>query len=652
MHHYIPVVPLNSDSQARGVRRKTGARKRHMQSLAITFETLQTALQENIKSGHGPSASSEANLRSGLKAFLDEQGLRLSDVVGSTLRASYYRNLSAHAETLKAANRTSEYIRNRKTCLARWRKLVLEVDRASAANDVRKTPLQIAMEELLENGPSLASIAERTSVPLSHIRRWKAGGLPKPRSAHWLRQLERHFGLTSGTLSDLVPGLNGGEKQLDAVPQKKSAYRERLRKALAEEPYALNTPLGQLREEWAGLLHHKTAVRPPLGLQRQAKGRWKGTLDPVVKNADACWFAYTDGRFHATAKMNWSYVSYFLGWLQMPQDRGGLALSPAEAQTLANLANEHLIERYNTWRMNRSGGVMHGGCVAILKTVQMLCHPRTGYLTQSYALFSSTAGVTDEAAWRSRCDSAFKCAVDIRRELRNEMEKSRDPYESMSHIFSMANPMEAVADAIIRMDADRPITGGESEAVWARDRLMVKLFASNPLRAKNMKLLTYFPDNSGQLRKVDGGWRITLHRGQFKNLAGAAGERSYDMTVRPEVWPDIERYIKLYRPQLAAPNSPYLFVQPTGGMGPWHGMNRRFETLTKRYFQGCPGTGPHIMRHLVATSILKQQPNAWAVAAWALHDKEETVRAAYAHLGSDDASRWLEPLMAKAFARM
>jgi len=58
------------------------------------------------------------------------------------------------------------------------------------------------------------------------------------------------------------------------------------------------------------------------------------------------------------------------------------------------------------------------------------------------------------------------------------------------------------------------------------------------------------------------------------------------------------------------------------------------------------------MRHIVATSILKQQPNNWAGAAWALHDQEETIRRHYAHLRSDDAHRWFEAAMAGPFGRM
>jgi len=58
------------------------------------------------------------------------------------------------------------------------------------------------------------------------------------------------------------------------------------------------------------------------------------------------------------------------------------------------------------------------------------------------------------------------------------------------------------------------------------------------------------------------------------------------------------------------------------------------------------------MRHIVATSILKASPNDWASAAWALHDREETVKQHYAHLAQHDAARWLSKAMDGPFSRM
>jgi site-specific recombinase XerC len=649
--HYIPSVSNNAPSPTCSIERKSGARKRQMESLSLTFEQLQKTVNQQIALGNGPAPSSEPNLRSALAAFLEERGIQQCEVIGSTLRASYYRNVASHIESLVGLQRNSAYIRNRKAHLGRWRKFLLEIDRTSA-NEIRQTPLQIALGELFCGGPPMVQIAAACLIPLSHLKRWRAGHLPKPRSIRWLRVLERHYGLTAGVLMDLVPHTKGGVIHRATFVSAKSKYRERLTKAQAEMPYAVREPCESLREEWSGLLLHKTAVRPPRGLLRQLKGRWSGTVEPVVNNARQNWAAFTNGRYHTTAQITWTHVTYYLGWLQLSADRDGPGITAEKAQTLGALTDEINIERYNSWRINRSGGIMHGGCVAFLKTVQMLCNPTTGYLTQSWQTFAPRCGIYDEASWRERCAAAFRCAADIRRELQPEVKVSRNPFDSMSSAFNLANPLEAVADAIGRMDANRPLTGGISEALWARDRLLLKLLASNPLRAKNIRLLTCLPDNSGQLRKEDGVWRIKLSASDFKNFRGAAKDRSYDMPVRKEVWSDIERYLKHYRPQLATSENQYFLVCSSRTGKPWYSLNRHFASITRRYFIGCPGAGPHIMRHIVATAILKQQPNAWAVAAWALHDKEDTVRLAYTHLESNDAARWLDPMLSAAFSRM
>ncbi|QJW85192.1 hypothetical protein HK414_22480 [Ramlibacter terrae] len=151
-----------------------------------------------------------------------------------------------------------------------------------------------------------------------------------------------------------------------------------------------------------------------------------------------------------------------------------------------------------------------------------------------------------------------------------------------------------------------------------------------------------------QLRKENGEWRIAIDRKDFKNQAGAAKDRAYDMPVRKEVWKDLEIYLKSYRPLLADPNNPYLFVSGDSSGGPMYSLNRQFAAITRRYFRDCPGVGPHVMRHPVATAILKAHPNAWGAAAYVLHDREETVRKAYAHLRGEDTARWLDAMMTES----
>jgi integrase len=167
-------------------------------------------------------------------------------------------------------------------------------------------------------------------------------------------------------------------------------------------------------------------------------------------------------------------------------------------------------------------------------------------------------------------------------------------------------------------------------------------------------MLTFSQDmeQPGHLRYVDGGWRIFIPKLEFKNFRGAAKERDYDMPVRPEVWGDIERYLKVYRPVLAASSNPYVFASSVKSDKPMHSLRRRFGILTMKYLAGCRGVGPHAMRHLVATAILKQRPNDWNTAARALHDREATVRKHYAHLSSDDAATQMKVALDGPFSRM
>lgn len=170
-----------------------------------------------------------------------------------------------------------------------------------------------------------------------------------------------------------------------------------------------------------------------------------------------------------------------------------------------------------------------------------------------------------------------------------------------------------------------------------------------------MKLIRYRPDNTGNLyQKADGSWNLRIPARAFKNFRGAAKRREYDMPVDRNAWPDIETYLKLYRPMLADSSSQYFFVgsRRRASTGVWSSLSRHVESLTRRYLWKCPGTGAHGFRHIVATSILKKSPNDWQTAALVLHDLPATVEAYYAHLRSSDGATRMYEMMAGTFSRM
>jgi hypothetical protein len=492
------------------------------------------------------------------------------------------------------------------------------------------------------------------------LKRWLAGSLPRADALRHVTVLERHFAQPSGTLLDLLPNgrvpLCVGTEAASLPSLPVIQYRERLSKN-TKDPYALKEVTSELKSEWMHLVHHKTSMGGGL-LKRQKKGVWSTTDLPVKRDNEIHWYAKVsvlggESLFCQTAEINWGHAAQFFGWRVRPTRTGGAGQDPEERESLVCLTDVDLLERYLQWRVARSGGALHGGIQKFLKFIAGLCHPSTGFLTQSRDRFSWHPDATSEGAWVARCQQASDFARNALQQVEDRGKKSRDPEAPVAHIMALPNPLHAVTDAIGRMNATRRSTGGVQEAKWARDRLMLKLLASNPLRAKNLKLLTIAPDAKGapaQLRKVHGEWRIAIPREAFKNFAGAAKHRDYDMPVRKELWADLDAYVNNHRKLLASSSNPYLFTSGRHCNTPYYHLNRHFAAITKQYFTRCAGVGPQIMRHLVATTILKQHPNAWAAAAYVLHDQEETVRKNYAHLCSDDAARWVDALMTEALS--
>lgn len=665
--HYIEVVPLNGLAKVpnRPVRR---ARKRALDSSKLTFYNLQDLLHQRINRGDGPSASSLPNLHSALSSFLTEQQLTAEMPIGSIFRACYYKYVKAHTASLQKEKRSKDYITNRRSLLAHWRKCVIDYDRYCAIDLKKAHPFQQALQDIVATFPSQRSLARDSGIPLATLKRWLHGAIPHAGSIHHVAKLERLLGLEPGQLRDLLPERFLQADSLGEHAETKIPYRVRLATA-SKVTYAVKEPTDRLRREWTEFLQYKVSELDVVessndddeeygdekpGLRRSTNGRWSSTSAAVAVPKASNWFAFYRGKYVATANIKWSQVSQFTGWLMLSESDGGKGMSAYEAQTLSNLARRNLVRAHVEWKIERAGGRVHSGILGFLQFISSLCNPRTGYLTQSQSRVADAESTGTERQWRNRCEATFDSVCKLRAELSQHSETSRDPFEPIQHVLSLQNPLEAIADMTMRINIAKPSTGGKREAIWARDKLLVKLLASNPLRDKNMRMLSYRPDNKGHLRQdARGGWFIFVPRRELKNFRGAARDRDYSMQVRPEVWSDIDEYLRHYRPMLLKTTTDRFFIsEHSGGPFATQGLARRFEMLTRKYLQGCPGVGPHAMRHIVATSILKASPNDWNAAAWALHDREETVRAHYAHLAQHDAAQWLEKSFGGPFARM
>lgn len=630
-------VPGTLNYSPEGAKRRMGGsckRKRSMQP--ITYELLKAAMLQHLESADSRRTRQVfSNLNSALGNFLSDLGIPSDAVVGIELRKSFHKLRSRHLEAMQEAGREAQSIRDRKSLLGKWRDLLLTLDRIQAADSNAQPPFTQALLEAIPNGVSVKLLARQAGIPYATLKRWRLGVLPTARSLATVARLERYLALPPGQLTDLLGcGARAADKDTNNVMSVKTrAYRERL-SALVAEHYRLHDVCEALRDQWREFVDYKTNMLT-FGLKRG--GRWKpSSLHPGPSAVQRKWYAFSSaGEYVPTAQINWTQTSGFLGWLV----KYGGGVPGAEA--LAWLVDINVLNRYMDWWLKRTNGKVHTGHIGFVNFVLTLVHPKTGYLTQRSDLRFSLPSIVSEERWAEMCRTAFTELKGHQSTLKQDATKSRDPRDAIEQILRLEDPLLALKDMRHRMRADRPTPGTMVEAIWGRDLALVGLMMSTALRAKNLKHLTSLPDKKLHLRQRENGhWELFIPREEFKNADGAARNRDYLIELDPGIYRDLEAYIKYYRPVLLHGNTSatdLLFVTTEQGLKnlPWNSLNRRIEVLTRKYLMGCPGVGPHAIRHIVATAIIKRT-GEFNTAALVLHDKEETVRKHYAHVLAED----------------
>jgi hypothetical protein len=615
----------------------------------ITYRHLKAIMLERAGEPRMPSTASIANTMAALNGFQRERNLTDDKVIGGTLRGGFYGTRDAHLARLRGDGRSKDFVKDRKSRLGHWHRLIRALDHEGASIDGTRTPLQLALAALFADGRQIKPTARKVGMSYATLTQWIKGALPRFGTEHHLKRLEAVCELAPGALTDLLPYAIGKDPNA-AAPGPVIAYRERLVAQIADEYRLLKKNASLIvREEWQGLISHKSSIAlpgarsnvSPLRPQHRSSLREAIAADtnasekqwrvvPMLPPLPAeRWIDAIDGRLCRTAAIGWSFVAGFFGWALLSIERGGAALAP-EALTLGLLCDTDLILSHLEWREARSGGI-NGSITTFLKFTKMLCNPVTGYLL-AHPEIGERVGVTDPKAWRDRCIAAHVWMVQSSRKIERIVTVGRDPKDPLLASLDMEMPLDNFVTAVRRCESCRPSTGGEWEAVWARDLLLLALTMSNPLRVRNLRELTYRPDNTGQLRKNRAGeWRIFITRPNFKNVKGAAKDKDYDQAVDPSVWPYIERYLADYRAVLGGSRPELVFVSSVNPNVEWEGLDRRYFILTKRYVPGCPGVGPHSIRHIVATSIIIKTGD-FLLAADTLHDKPATVQKHYALL--------------------
>lgn len=661
-----------------------------MAAKKMTFERLIEVMGEMVEAGVPgiPSESIQANCRTALTKFIADHGYALKDQIGNLLRKGFKNACDEHRARLIKEGRSDRYIANRFTYLRHWHCLVRRLDHEYATEDGSVTPLQAALRDLFEatasaeraadsepmrkldgtpaRGFKIKVVARTAGVPLATLKRWLAGGEPRPDTLHHLTQIERACELEPGSLLDLLPRY-AKDRALKGSATEVSAYRARL-SVQCQDPYRVGAGDSDvdvpqcLRNEWANLIEYKREKTSGIMLAQPAdspvtallsepgsnflmnllavpeeslENPWRERpAEEFLKRKRESWAFIVGERYYPTAQIAWSYLGSFFGWAHLPRERGGLQL-PVESLTLGLLMDHGTPEapgrliRYLSWRVSRSAGI-NSGTMSFLKNVMMLCHPRTGFLLR-HPEIGAKVGLAEPDEWREHCVRVHRDLAVTRRKLETKVTISRSSMEPIRHQLEHEHPLRPYHDMLYRLHKRRPLSGGIREAEWARDCALVALAMSNPLRAINLRNLTYRPDNTGELRKVGGAWRIFIDKKKFKNIRGAAADRDYDQEVDKFACEHIERYLTTYRKTFGT-NTDLVFVSSELPNETWEKLSARFSALCRLYLDRSPGAGIHSIRHIVATHTILVTNGDFAKAAMYLHDKPATVEKHYAHL--------------------
>lgn len=661
--YLIPsAIPASQPMKSQRVR----ARK-HTLNTPLTYKAMLEEQNRHVQQ-QLVNEQTAANRATALRGFLKANRIDTEDVVGVEMRISYPESCERYIAQMRASGKSQRAITNTLSALNRWKEAVIAYDTAQALDAQKPTPFLTALRSLLE-GQVIAQVARTAGVSKDMLMGWLIGKKPRASNAKFIHRIEAHFALQRGYLVSLS-GIKERSKRIEPIggPTKPIEYRTELGK-LTRIIYGLKPNFDSpLRAQWQEFLHFKTSASLVLdGLKRSRRGKWRISPCPVTPRTDLNWYVFiniqngnqVESLEVASARYGWHKASTYLGWLVLDGNSGGENIPVSDAQTMAWLALPDYLERFLDWNKRRMKS-RNRGTMQFLAFVATLVRHDVGYLRQKPEMLKTLPERFQGLDWNVACDQAFELTQQLSASYEDEIRISRDSFAPIMPVLQMSQPMDAVADMIQRMRADRPLLNPKAEAIWARDIVLIKILASNPIRRRNLAYLSWRADNTGEVhQREDGSWWLKIHKGRFKNTKGAAGAREYyECQVNPAAWRDIERYVTIHRPRLMRMPTDLFFINSEPGPRKtpdshlWSDIGKRVEELTRKYLYKCPGVGPHAFRHIVATSILKAPGGDFKTAALVLNDRVATVEKHYAFLTANEGADRMGKLLADSFKRM
>ena len=302
--------------------------------------------------------------------------------------------------------------------------------------------------------------------------------------------------------------------------------------------------------------------------------------------------------------------------------------------------------------------------------------------------------------WKKAVKRAFRTlAKDHKKVRKGKLPSSRDPFLPINSVLKADAPMEAYMAGVHNMLASRPAKI-INQHIHLRDAILVLILLQTGLRASTLLLELDDEDEDERPMALSSreeqereaqeiriwkevakdktvSWKIRIAPGKFKNYFSSffQGGRPYEITLKDEedLYEKLQRYVDYARPyMLRERKTKAFFVTQFGSDVTADEFRDIYRRITRYYFverpalatdgeedaerMGIPGMmihGPHAVRHIIATHIVKST-GSLHMAAWAIQDTYQTVAKHYARFFPSDkvalATKALEDARAAARA--
>ena len=355
----------------------------------------------------------------------------------------------------------------------------------------------------------------------------------------------------------------------------------------------------------------------------------------------------------------------FFGWLCLPSSEKapnqltdqqrwgtGMGLRPQDLR-MAHMFDLRLVGGFLEFlRFRQHNHVFTKSHVAFLEQINSWVSMPYSFLTMHPELADDFGLVNSGslADWRALTEELHQAVLKLMRSVRRMAETGqRSADEPLKHVMAHQAPYALFLTMLQRLEEAPPLRANtQTWSVWARDVAMLRMESEVPLRPRNIAELTL--ERNVKRDPQTGLWRVFIPKSDLKNFYSGHAEdinRQYSEVTSQA----LDRYVNEARCHLTgATESDWLFLGPASGrrsnqqyvasVGHQLSTDSIHRVSTKHlttYFGEAQGIT--IFRHVITTSILKDDATQVDAAAAVLNNSPNTVRANYKHLTQSDGLR-------------